>query len=87
MTVTTDLPVTRVEPDDFRHVLGHFASGITVVTAIDDGEPVGFACQSFTSLSLDPPLVLFCPSKSSTTWPRIQRAGRFCIRSPRTSRR
>ena len=79
MTVTTDLPVTRVEPGDFRHVLGHFASGITVVTAIDDGEPVGFACQSFTSLSLDPPLVLFCPSKSSTTWPRIQRAGRFCV--------
>ncbi len=66
------------DPERFRQVLGHFASGVTVITAIDDGEPVGFSCQAFAALSLDPPLVLFCPAQTSTTWPRIQRAGVFC---------
>jgi 3-hydroxy-9,10-secoandrosta-1,3,5(10)-triene-9,17-dione monooxygenase reductase component len=68
-----------LEPDGpaMRTVLGHFATGITVVTAIDGDEPVGMACNSFTSVSLEPPLVLFCAAKSSTTWPRIQRAGRW----------
>ena len=63
----------------FRSVLGHFATGITVITAMDDGEPVGIAANSFTSVSLDPPLVLFCAAKTSRTWPRIQRAGHFCV--------
>ena len=62
----------------FRHVLGHFATGVAVITSLDRGKPVGFTCQSFGALSLDPPLVVFCPSKSSTTWPRIRRSGRFC---------
>ncbi len=67
----------NLEPDSstMRTVLGHFATGIILVTAIDDGEPVGMACNSFTSVSLDPPLVLFCAAKSSSTWPRIERAG------------
>lgn len=64
---------------EFRTVLGHFATGITVVTALDDGEPVGLAANSFTSVSLDPPLVLFCPAKSSSSWSRIERAGRFAV--------
>ncbi|POX57376.1 monooxygenase [Streptomyces sp. Ru71] len=63
----------------FRDVLGRFASGITVVAGLDDGEPVGFACQSFASLSLDPPLVMLAVGKSSTSWPRIERTGRFCV--------
>lgn len=63
----------------FRHVLGHFCTGVTVVTALDGDRPVGFACQSFAALSLNPPLVLFCPSRSSRTWPAIERAGRFCV--------
>jgi 3-hydroxy-9,10-secoandrosta-1,3,5(10)-triene-9,17-dione monooxygenase reductase component len=63
----------------FRDVLGHFVSGVTVVTAMDDLGPAGLTAQSFCSLSLDPPLVLFCPSKASTSWPRIERARRFCI--------
>jgi 3-hydroxy-9,10-secoandrosta-1,3,5(10)-triene-9,17-dione monooxygenase reductase component len=66
------------DSNHFRSVLGHFATGITIVTAVDDGEPVGFTCQSFTSVSLDPPLVSFSPAKASSTWPRIERAGRFC---------
>ncbi len=63
----------------FRDVLGRFATGITVVTAISRGEPVGMTCQSFMSVSLDPPLVLFSPAKTSRAWPAIQRAGRFCV--------
>ncbi len=70
----------RYEPDPerFRQVLGHFATGITIITASEDGEPVGFSCQAFAALSLDPPLVLFCPALTSSTWPRIQQTGYFC---------
>ena len=76
--------VTRVSdhvvaPEEMRRVLGHFASGVTIVTGDDGGTPVGFACQSFTSVSLDPPLVLFCPAHTSTSWPRIQAAGAFSV--------
>jgi len=67
-----------VDPSEFRDVLGHFASGVTVVTAMD-GDPVGFTCQAFAALSLDPPMVLLAPAKSSTSWPRIARAGAFCV--------
>ena len=63
----------------FREVLGHFATGITIVTATDEGEPVGFSCQSFAALSLDPPMVILAPAKTSTSWPRIARAGSFCV--------
>lgn len=62
----------------FRQVLGHFCTGITVITAMHEGEPVGFTAQSFTSLSLDPPLVLICPAKASSSWPRISASGAFC---------
>jgi 3-hydroxy-9,10-secoandrosta-1,3,5(10)-triene-9,17-dione monooxygenase reductase component len=62
-----------------RYVLGHFATGVTVVTARCDGEPVGMAANSFTSVSLEPPLVLFCAGVESETWPRIREAERFCV--------
>ncbi|MFF0748024.1 flavin reductase family protein [Streptomyces sp. NPDC004267] len=68
-----------VDAAEFRRVLGHFASGVTIVTALDEDGPAGFACQSFASLSLDPPLVVFMVARTSTTWPRIARAGRFCV--------
>lgn len=71
--------VLKPDAASFRSVLGHFATGITVITAMDGGEPVGIAANSFTSVSLDPPLVLFCPATSSSTWPRIQRAGHFMV--------
>jgi 3-hydroxy-9,10-secoandrosta-1,3,5(10)-triene-9,17-dione monooxygenase reductase component len=67
------------EPERFRQALGHFATGVTVITGIHEGEPVGFACQAFAALSLDPPLVLFCPSKASGTWPRIARIGELGV--------
>ncbi|WP_172386752.1 flavin reductase family protein [Streptomyces sp. MNP-20] len=66
---------------EFRRVLGAFATGVTVVTAPGAAPlgPAGFACQSFSSLSLDPPLVCFMVGRTSTTWPRIARAGVFCV--------
>ncbi|WP_138904745.1 flavin reductase family protein [Streptomyces albidochromogenes] len=73
-----------VDPAEFRAVLGRFATGVTVVTAPhtgleDPAGPAGFACQSFASLSLDPPLVTFMVARTSTTWPKIARAGVFCV--------
>lgn len=74
-------PPQSFEPDPqrFRQVLGHFATGVTVISGVADGEPVGFACQAFAALSLEPPLVLFCPARSSSSWPRIATAGEFCV--------
>jgi 3-hydroxy-9,10-secoandrosta-1,3,5(10)-triene-9,17-dione monooxygenase reductase component len=63
----------------FRDVLGRFASGVTVVSGTSNGEPVGLTCQSFSSVSLEPPLVLFIPAKTSRAWPLIQRSGKFCV--------
>ncbi|MDT2004199.1 flavin reductase family protein [Rhodococcus opacus] len=68
-----------IDPRRFRTVLGQFCTGVTVITTIDDGEPVGFACQSFAALSLEPPLVLFCPTKTSRSWAAIERSGIFCV--------
>ncbi|NYJ05360.1 flavin reductase family protein [Petropleomorpha daqingensis] len=68
-----------VDPRVMRDVLGHFASGVTVVTADTADGPLGFTCQSFSSLSLDPPLVAFAPSRTSTTWPRLREIRRFCV--------
>jgi 3-hydroxy-9,10-secoandrosta-1,3,5(10)-triene-9,17-dione monooxygenase reductase component len=66
------------DPQRFRQALGHFATGVTVIAGLDGTEPVGFACQAFAALSLDPPLVLCCPAKASASWPRLARTGRFC---------
>ena len=60
-------------------MLGHFATGVTIITAMDGEEPVGMAANSFTSLSLDPPLILFCVAHTSSTWPRIEAAGTFAV--------
>jgi flavin reductase (DIM6/NTAB) family NADH-FMN oxidoreductase RutF len=70
---------TTFDAAKFRQVLGHFPTGVTVITAIADGEPVGLAVGSFASLSLDPPQVLFCAGKQSSSWPRIHAAGKFCV--------
>src|SRR5581483_11960127 len=70
---------TAVDPTHFRRTLGHVCTGVTVIAAMAGDEPVGFACQSFAALSLDPPLVLFCPTKTSRTWPAIETAGTFCV--------
>jgi 3-hydroxy-9,10-secoandrosta-1,3,5(10)-triene-9,17-dione monooxygenase reductase component len=74
-----DDPEARAAARRFRDVMGAFASGITVVTTMSGGQPVGMTCQSFSSVSLDPPLVLFVPAKTSRAWPLIHRAGRFAV--------
>jgi flavin reductase (DIM6/NTAB) family NADH-FMN oxidoreductase RutF len=69
-----------IDESRFRQVLGHFPTGVTVVAAKSDDEPpVGLAVGSFFSISLDPPLVGFCPGKSSSSWPKIEATGHFCV--------
>jgi flavin reductase (DIM6/NTAB) family NADH-FMN oxidoreductase RutF len=63
----------------FRQVLGHFPTGVTVVTAVGEDGPVGLAVGSFASVSLDPPLVAFFPARNSSSWPKIEAAGVFCV--------
>ncbi|MGH9149590.1 MAG: flavin reductase family protein, partial [Acidimicrobiales bacterium] len=68
-----------VEAARFRDVLGHFCTGVTVVTGMAGAEPVGFTAQSFTSVSLHPPLVGFCPRRTSASYAAMRQAGSFCV--------
>jgi len=78
-SVPLDDPAAVAAAREFRDTLGRFCSGVTVVTSYAGGEPVGMTCQSFSSVSLDPPLVMFIPAKTSRAWPLIRRAGFFCV--------
>ncbi|MCW2785608.1 MAG: flavin reductase domain protein FMN-binding protein [Marmoricola sp.] len=78
-TPIPDDPEAAARARQFRDVLGLFCSGVTVITSVSDGEPVGMTCQSFSSISLEPPLVMFSPAKTSRAWPLMQRAGFFCV--------
>ena len=69
----------------FRSVLGHFPTGVTIVTGLYEGRPAGFTIGSFTSISLDPPLVGFFPMVSSDTWTAIAPYGNFCVNVLRDS--
>ncbi len=77
----SDLPdeIPTFDTAKFRQVLGHFPTGVVVVTAHGDDGPVGMAIGSFASLSLDPPQVLFCPARTSSSWPKIRAVGKFCV--------
>jgi 3-hydroxy-9,10-secoandrosta-1,3,5(10)-triene-9,17-dione monooxygenase reductase component len=77
--MTGSAPAGPVSPAVMREVLGHFVSGVVVITATGADGPLGFTCQSFASLSLDPPLVSFAPARTSRTWPRIRAVGAFCV--------
>lgn len=77
--MTTDGQPPAISSERYRHVLGHFVTGVTVVTAMHTDGPVGFTCQSFGALSLEPPLVLLCASKASTSWPKVGASGRFGV--------
>lgn len=70
---------TTIDGARFRQVLGRFATGVTVVTGVAGGAPVGLAVNSFTSVSLEPALVAFCVAATSQTWPRLRAAGAFCV--------
>lgn len=69
----------NVNSDDFRLVLGHYPTGVCIVTAMYEGQPIGMTVGSFTSVSLNPPLVAFFPDKKSTSWPKIAATAQFCI--------
>ncbi|MFK7914656.1 MAG: flavin reductase family protein [Pseudomonadales bacterium] len=71
--------MTDFDSRALRTAMGHFSTGIVVATGALDGEPAGFAAQSFVSLSLDPPLIALCPGKGSTSWPKLRDSGHFCI--------
>ena len=75
-----DLPAPpTIDQARFRQVLGHFATGVTVVTGMADGYAVGLAVNSFTSVSLEPALVAFCVADASSTWPRLRTGNAFCV--------
>jgi flavin reductase (DIM6/NTAB) family NADH-FMN oxidoreductase RutF len=78
-TIQSSTLAERISSEEFRHVLGHFGSGVTVISGMHADEPVGFACQSFSALSIDPPLVTFSVARTSTSWPRIEASGSFCV--------
>jgi 3-hydroxy-9,10-secoandrosta-1,3,5(10)-triene-9,17-dione monooxygenase reductase component len=77
--IPVDDPEAASRAREFRDVLGVFATGVTVVTSMSGDQPVGMTCQSFSSVSLDPPLVMFCPAKTSRAWPLMRQAGFFCV--------
>jgi 3-hydroxy-9,10-secoandrosta-1,3,5(10)-triene-9,17-dione monooxygenase reductase component len=69
-----------IDSATFRKVLGNYPTGVCVVTALgEDGQPIALVVGSFTSVSLDPPLVGFLPDRKSSSWPLIRAAGHFCI--------
>lgn len=59
--------------------MGHFCTGVTIITGCIHGRPWGFTAQSFVALSLDPELVAVCPARTSDSWPSIQESGAFCV--------
>ena len=69
----------EIDARALRAALGRFATGVTFITAAPDDNPAGLIVNSFTSVSLEPPLAAFCPSRSSLTWSRMRRAGRFGV--------
>lgn len=73
------MSLPTIDQADLRRTLGQFATGVTVVTGRGPEGPVGFVCQSFASVSLDPPLVLFCADHRGRAWPAMRASGRFTV--------
>jgi flavin reductase (DIM6/NTAB) family NADH-FMN oxidoreductase RutF len=71
--------VSGLDVARFKEVVGHFATGVVVVTALGERGPAGFTCQSFGSLSLEPTLVSFAAATQSNSWPQIRTASRLAI--------
>jgi 3-hydroxy-9,10-secoandrosta-1,3,5(10)-triene-9,17-dione monooxygenase reductase component len=77
----TDIPssASSIDAARYRQVLGHFPTGVTVITAAGADGPAGLCVGSFASVSLDPPLVAFFAGDNSTSWPKIRAAGHYCV--------
>jgi 3-hydroxy-9,10-secoandrosta-1,3,5(10)-triene-9,17-dione monooxygenase reductase component len=72
-------PLPALDERDVRAAFGSFATGVAFVTATVDGAPLGLIVSTFTAVSLDPPLVSFCPARDSFTWRRMRQAGSFTV--------
>ena len=71
---------TAIEPADYRRVLGHYPTGVAAITSSDaDGAPLVLVVGTFTSVSLDPPLVGFLPTRTSASWAAIAATGQFAV--------
>ncbi|GLZ89597.1 flavin reductase [Metapseudomonas resinovorans] len=69
-----------IDTNAYKQVMGSFPSGVTVITTLDDdGQIVGLTASAFSSLSMDPALVLFCPNYSSDSYPVLIKSKRFAI--------
>lgn len=68
-----------LSPQRWREIMGNFCSGVTIITSTTVEGPVGFTSQSFTSLSMEPPLIAFNVMNSSTSWPKIRQGSSFCV--------
>lgn len=72
--------MTGFDSKALRNAFGSFPTGVTVVTAVgDDGTPVGFTANSFTSVSLNPPMLLVCPGRGLNSYPIFERCTRFAV--------
>ncbi|MBP2707727.1 flavin reductase family protein [Microbispora sp. RL4-1S] len=77
--MTETLPRPTLNAEGFKRALAVHAAGVVVITAQTDGVPAGLTATSFSSVSLDPPLVSFYVDQSSTTWPSLREADHFAV--------
>lgn len=77
--IPTAEPSPAFDVREFRTALGSFVTGVTVVTTIAADGPAGFTANSFTSVSLDPPMVLVCIGKTSSNFANFLESDRFCV--------
>jgi flavin reductase (DIM6/NTAB) family NADH-FMN oxidoreductase RutF/DNA-binding GntR family transcriptional regulator len=78
-STSAEIERRRLSPNEFREVIGHFASGVTVITAMHAGTPYGTTASAVSSLSLEPPMLLVCMNKQSSTGRAIVECGRFAV--------
>ena len=87
-TAPRETAIVAFDQRDFRNALGRFATGITVVTTIGpNGKPEGLTANSFSAVSLDPPLILWCLGKSAASLPAFRDSGHFAINILEVSQR
>ncbi len=72
-------PGDRQDQRSFRDALGRYPTGVAVIAAATPDGPAGMAVNSFTSVSLDPPLIAFCPMLTSTSWTQVKPIGGFAV--------
>jgi len=79
MSQPDGVTLAHVAPDTFRSVMGHFVTGITVVTTLQDGRPRGITVNALTSVSLEPPLVVVALDRRRFITPSVHQTGRYAV--------